>query len=152
MTRRYVLWALVGVLTLAAAAPAVASKVCDEGSSRRDAAGDRDRAIRWQGAHLSQDGRTLLITVQSSILRLTKVVLRERARSVTVTVFQRRPPDGVSAPDSAVFRCVRVRLRAPLGERRLVDGRARRKRRVARDRYTTPADGPRCRRVRTVRQ
>jgi len=145
--------ALVVALALAAVAPAVASSVCDQGDSRREAARERYRAISWYGAHLTRDGRTLLIPVASGIFPPKKVVVRERARSVTVTIFERRRAKGSpSAPLVGVIRCIRVQLHSPLGERRLFDGRARRKRRVARDRYTSPEDGPRCRELRTVRR
>ena len=142
--------ALVVALTLAAVAPAVASSICDEGDSRREVAGERDRPIRWQAAHVTRDGRTLLISVQSGFTRPKKVVVRERARSVTVTVFESRPEKGSPpGPDIGVTRCVRVGLRAPLGERRLFDGRAPRKRRVARD---NQEDGRGCLRLRIVRR
>ncbi len=150
MTRMPALSALVVALTLTAAAPAVASSVCDQGGSRREATQQRERPIRWQGADVTRDGRTLLISVQSGITRPTKVVIRERARSVTVSIFEPRPAKGSPpGPDIGVTRCVRVRLRAPLGERRLFDGRAPRKRRVARD---NPEDGRRCLRLRIVRR
>lgn len=151
MTRMPALSALVVALALAAAAPAVASSVCDQGGSRREATQQRERPIRWQGADVTRDGRTLLISVQSGIFPPKKVVVRERARSeVTVTIFEPRPAKGSPpGPDIGVTRCVRVRLRAPLGERRLFDGRAPRKRRVARD---NPEDGRRCLRLRIVRR
>ncbi len=153
MTRTPALSALVVALILAAVGPAVASSVCDEGGSLREAASQDDRPTRWSNAHVTRDGRTLRIVLFSSLLPLEKVVVRERARSVTVTVFQGRLPGGSLPPgDIAVIRCVKLRLRSALGERRVVDGRTGRERRVERDRYTVPADGPRCQKLRTVRR
>lgn len=144
-----VLSALVVALALAAVAPAVASSVCDQGGSGREPTQQRERPIRWQGADVTRDGRTLLIIVQSGISPPKKVVVRERARSVTVTILEaRRPKGGPDIPAVGVIRCVRVRLRAPLGERRLFDGRAPRKRRVARDN----PDGRGCLRLPIVRR
>jgi hypothetical protein len=149
MTRMPALSALVVALVLGAVAPAVASSVCDQGDSRREPTEQRERPIRWQGADVTRDGRTLLISVQSGFSPPKKVVVRERARSVTVTVFERRRAKGSPpGPDIGVTRCVRVRLRAPLGERRLFDGRAPRKRRVARDN----PDGRGCLRLPIVRR
>lgn len=148
MTRRFALWVVAVALMLGAVGPAVASTVCDEDGARREAAQQRDRPISWDRAYLSRDGRTLLITVSSSILRLTKVVLRGRSRSVTVTVFQVQPQEGgVDIPDISVGRCLRVQLRRPLGKRRVVDGRSGRERRVRRR-----ADAKGCSRIRTVRR
>jgi len=151
MTRIPALSALVVALALAVVAPAVASSVCDQGGSRREPTEQRERPIRWQGAGVTRDGRTLLISVLSGISPPKKVVVRERARSVTVTILEtRRPKGGPDIPAIAVIRCVRVRLRAPLGERRLFDGRrAPRKRRVARD---NPEDGRGCLRLPIVRR
>ncbi len=141
--------AAVVAVTVAAVAPAVASSVCDQGDSRREPTEQRERPIRWQGADVTRDGRTLLISVQSGFSPPKKVVVRERARSVTVTVFEgRRAKGSPPGPDIGVTRCVRVRLRSPLGERRLFDGRAPRKRRVARDN----PDGRGCLRLPIVRR
>ncbi len=155
MTRTPALSALVVALTLAAVGPAVASSVGDEGGSQNEAAPQRDRPIPWYWPHVTRDGRTLRIVSFSGITPPKKVVVRERARSVTVTVFEFGGPLPEGSPPSSdigVRRCVKLRLRSALGERRVVDGRTGRERRVERDRYTVPADGPRCQKLPTVRR
>lgn len=150
MTRLLTLSGLGVALVLAGAVPAVASSACDEDDARREPAGERDRPIRWQAAKVTRGGRTLLITVHSGIFRPNKVVIREGARSVIVTILEPQLKDeSLSVPQVGVVRCVRVRLHTPLGERRLFDGRAPRKRRVARE---TSKEGRGCLRLRTIRR
>lgn len=85
------------------------------------------RKVRWTGAKPVRHGRYLRITWWSGIAPCTvldHVKIRETAAKVVVTVYEGRHPavkDTVCAA-LAVKKSTTVKLRSPLGTRKIVDG------------------------------
>jgi hypothetical protein len=118
---------------------------CVAGAGEPALAGDRDRPVSWSGVLVVRDGRVVKLGYTTSpALRAERAVVRARRGRVTITLHESRPPEGIGIPDGAVERCVRIRLRAPLGRRVLVDGRSGR----TRTRRDAALRGRRCGRVR----
>ncbi|GGO13810.1 hypothetical protein GCM10010116_27870 [Microbispora rosea subsp. aerata] len=85
------------------------------------------RPVPWESATPAGDGRTLDIVWWSGVEPcnvLDRVDVTETAREVTVTLYEgqdRRSPDAVCIA-IAIQKTTKVRLKAPLGERKVVDG------------------------------
>jgi hypothetical protein len=86
-------------------------------------------AVRWERAEPVRDSRELLVygTLQGGppCAVLSRVDLAETPRTVTVTVWVGRRAGAVCdgpQPDLGYPYVTRVRLEAPLGDRRLRDG------------------------------
>ena len=98
------------IVILAAVVPAAAEE-----------AGSRTVRTPWQEYTPSPNGRALRIWwCTNSAYGLKRVRVREGRRRVVITVLH-RAPNGPTT-QAALCRGKRVRLRAPLGTRRVIDG------------------------------
>jgi len=85
------------------------------------------RKVPWESATPASDGRSLDVVWWSGVEPchvLDHVEVTETARTVTVTLYEgqdRRSPDAVCI-EIAVLKTTKVRLKAPLGGRKVVDG------------------------------
>ncbi|MEU7689852.1 hypothetical protein OHB01_13240 [Microbispora hainanensis] len=85
------------------------------------------RKVPWESATPTDDGRALDIVWWSGVEPcnvLDHVEVTETAREVTVTLYEgqdRRSPDAVCIA-IAILKTTKVQLKAPLGDRKVVDG------------------------------
>ncbi|KAB8186096.1 hypothetical protein [Microbispora catharanthi] len=85
------------------------------------------RKVPWESATPTEDGRALDVAWWSGVEPcnvLDRVEVTETAREVTVTLYEgqdRRSPDAVCIA-IAIMKTTKVRLKAPLDERKVVDG------------------------------
>lgn len=88
------------------------------------------RKVRWEKAKPSRDGRTLTIVWWSGVEPchvLDRVKVRQTAKSVTVTLYEgpaRGSRDAVCI-EIAIQKSTTVKLKAPLGKRKVIDGARR---------------------------
>lgn len=88
---------------------------------------DKPRKVRWLSAKPSKDGRSLRVTWWSGVEPchvLDRVTVRETAKQVTVTLWE-GTSSKVKNPICiaiAVQKVTTVKLKAPLGGRKVVDG------------------------------
>ncbi|WP_248962285.1 hypothetical protein [Sphaerisporangium perillae] len=85
------------------------------------------RKVRWEKARPSRDGRRLTITWWSGVEPcnvLDRVKVRETSRRVTVTLYEGQAPNArnVACIEIAVLKSTTVKLKKPLGHRKIVDG------------------------------
>jgi hypothetical protein len=98
------------------------------------ALGPRDRAAWWRHWRPLRQGRILEVRWIGGFEPFSGVEVREGRRQVSVRVLERFPPTfnpaGIPYASAAIAisKCVRIRLRAPLGSREVVDGATRRPR------------------------
>ncbi|GAA4235430.1 hypothetical protein FHR32_003244 [Streptosporangium album] len=91
---------------------------------------DNPRKVSWLTAKPSKDGRSLRITWWSGVEPchvLDRVTVRETADRVTVTLWEGPSSKVKNAVciDIAIKKVTTVKLKAPLGERKVVDGARR---------------------------
>lgn len=85
------------------------------------------RKVRWSSATPTEDGRSLDVVWWSGVepcYALDRVEVDEQADKVIVTIYEgqdSRSPDAVCI-EIAIQKTTRVELRAPLGDRQVVDG------------------------------
>ncbi|MEU9834301.1 hypothetical protein AB0D67_22475 [Streptosporangium sp. NPDC048047] len=85
------------------------------------------RKARWLTAKPSKDGRSLRVVWWSGVEPCTvldRVSVKETARRVTVTLWEgpSSKAQNVACIDIAVKKMTTVKLKAPLGKRKVVDG------------------------------
>ncbi|MEV7966631.1 hypothetical protein AB0O34_11700 [Sphaerisporangium sp. NPDC088356] len=83
--------------------------------------------VRWLKATPSADGRKLKVVWWSGVEPCTvldRVKVKETAKSVTVTLYegQARNARDVACIDIAIQKTTTVKLKAPLGKRKVIDG------------------------------
>ncbi len=83
--------------------------------------------VRWESAKPSRDGRTLKIVWWSGVepcAVLDHVSLRQTGKRVIVTLYEGAEPgsEDVACIEIAVQKTTTVKLKAPLGHRKVVDG------------------------------
>ncbi|GAA3792199.1 hypothetical protein GCM10022226_09240 [Sphaerisporangium flaviroseum] len=88
------------------------------------------RKVRWEKAKPSRDGRRLKIVWWSGVEPcnvLDRVKVRETAKTVTVTLYEGRARGSrdVACIQIAIQKTTTVKLKAPLGKRKIVDGARR---------------------------
>ncbi|MFJ2028363.1 hypothetical protein [Streptosporangium sp. NPDC087985] len=88
---------------------------------------DNPRKVAWLTAKPSKDGRSLRVTWWSGVEPchvLDRVTVRETSKRVTVTLWE-GPSSKVKNAlciDIAIQKVTTVKLKAPLGERKMIDG------------------------------
>ncbi|WP_433249794.1 hypothetical protein ACQPYK_03020 [Streptosporangium sp. CA-135522] len=88
---------------------------------------DHPRRVRWLSAKPSKDGRSLRITWWSGVEPCTvldRVTVRETPKRVTVTLWEGPSSKArdVACIAVAVQKVTTVKLKVPLGDRKVVDG------------------------------
>ncbi|MFF4774587.1 hypothetical protein ACFY05_17180 [Microtetraspora fusca] len=84
--------------------------------------------VKWTSAKPIRNGGYLRVTWWSGVEPCTvldRVRVKETRRKVTVTLYEGRDKDAQMCVMIAVQKSTIVKLRAPLGDRRVVDGAAR---------------------------
>jgi hypothetical protein len=86
--------------------------------------------VRWEKAKPSRDGRKLKIIWWSGVEPchvLDHVKVRETTKTVTVTLYegQARGAGDVACIQIAIQKTTTVKLKAPLGKRKVIDGAKR---------------------------
>jgi hypothetical protein len=86
--------------------------------------------VRWEKATPSRDGRKLKIVWWSGVEPcnvLDRVKVRETSKSVTVTLYEghARGARDVACIEIAIQKVTTVKLKAPLGKRKIIDGARR---------------------------
>ncbi|WP_326646777.1 hypothetical protein OG884_19275 [Streptosporangium sp. NBC_01755] len=85
------------------------------------------RKVRWLKAKPSKDGRSLRITWWSGVEPcnvLDRVTVRETSKRVTVTLWEgpSSKAQNVACIEIAILKVTTVKLKKPLGSRKVVDG------------------------------
>ncbi|WP_433221718.1 hypothetical protein [Microtetraspora malaysiensis] len=86
------------------------------------------RKVRWTSAKPIRNGRYLRVTWWSGVEPCTvldRVRVKETRKKVTVTLYEGRGKDAQMCVMIAVRKSTIVKLRAPLGDRKVVDGAVR---------------------------
>ncbi|OUC96808.1 hypothetical protein [Streptosporangium minutum] len=88
---------------------------------------DNPRKVRWLTAKPSKDGRSLRITWWSGVEPCTvldRVSVKETSRRVTVTLWEgpSAKAKNMACIAIAIQKVTTVKLKAPLGKRKIVDG------------------------------
>ncbi|GAA0852203.1 hypothetical protein ACFQVD_28990 [Streptosporangium amethystogenes subsp. fukuiense] len=88
---------------------------------------ENPRKVRWLKATPSKDGRSLRITWWSGVEPcnvLDRVTVRETAKRVTVTLWEgpSSKAQNVACIEIAIQKVTTVKLKKPLGARKVVDG------------------------------
>ncbi|MER5420964.1 hypothetical protein [Streptosporangium roseum] len=88
---------------------------------------DNPRKVRWLTAKPSKDGRSLRVTWWSGVEPCTvldRVTVRETSKRVTVTLWEgpSAKARNMACIAIAIQKVTTVKLKAPLGNRKIVDG------------------------------
>ncbi|MEU4408326.1 hypothetical protein AB0F88_27725 [Streptosporangium sp. NPDC023963] len=88
---------------------------------------DNPRKVRWLKAKPSKDGRSLRVTWWSGVEPcnvLDRVTVRETSKRVTVTLWEgpSSKVQNVACIEIAIQKVTTVKLKKPLGARKVVDG------------------------------
>ncbi|MER5645211.1 hypothetical protein [Streptosporangium sp. NPDC002524] len=88
---------------------------------------DNPRKVRWLKAKPSKDGRSLRITWWSGVEPcnvLDRVTVRQTSKRVTVTLWEgpSSKAQNVACIEIAIQKVTTVKLKKPLGNRKVVDG------------------------------
>ncbi|MEU4533687.1 hypothetical protein AB0G15_02355 [Streptosporangium sp. NPDC023825] len=88
---------------------------------------DNPRKVRWLKAKPSKDGRSLRVTWWSGVEPcnvLDRVTVRETSKRVTVTLWEgpSSKAQNVACIEIAIQKVTTVKLKKPLGARKVVDG------------------------------